>query len=215
MFCAPQAPWQNGTAESLIKSVKKAIVSAIGLQVLTFSELQTIILEAANLVDERPIGIHPNSQEDGTYLCPNELLLGRAMPWAPRGPFRECSILKQRFSFVKSIIDAFWRKWMRDYFPRLIIRQKWHTSKRNLQKNDIVLLQEANQIRGTWNLGKVSEVYPGKDGDVRNVDVKYKLNNNSHDFTTVRRAIQRLVVILPVEEQCSFAGGSVSLCTKY
>ena len=104
---------------------------------------------------------------------------------------------------------------MRDYFPSLIIRQKWHTSKRNLQKNDIVLLQEANQIRGTWNLGKVSEVYPGKDSEVRNVDVKYKLNNNSHDFTTVRRAIQRLVVILPVEEQCSFADGSVSLCTKY
>ena len=144
MFCAPQAPWQNGTAESLIKSVKKAIVSAIGLQVLTFSELQMVILEAANFVNERPIGIHPNSPEDGTYLCPNELLLGRATPWAPRGPFRECSTLKQRFSFVQSIIDAFWRKWMRDYFPSL---------------------------------------YPGKDGDVRNVDVKYKLNNNSHDFT--------------------------------
>ena len=59
----------------------------------------------------------------------------------------------------------------------------------------------SNQIRGCWKLGKVSDVYPGKDGNVRNVDVQYKVNINSPDFNMVRRAVQRLVVILPVEEQ--------------
>ena len=201
VFCSPQAPWQNGTAEALIKSVKRAITTSVGLQIRTLSELQTVLLESANLVNERPIGTHPKSPEDGTYLCPNDLLLGRATSRAPGGPFREYSNLKQRFSFIQSLIDAFWKKWTRDYFPSLIIRQKWHTFKRNLRLNDIVLFQEANQIRCSWKLGRVSEVYPGKDGNVRNVGIKHKLNIDSPGFTTIRRAVQRLVVILPVEEQ--------------
>ena len=154
-----------------------------------------------NLINERPIGTHPKSPEDGTYLCPNDLLLGRATSRVPSGPFREYSNLKQRFSFIQSIIDSFWKKWTQDYFPSLIIRQKWHTCKRNVRVNDIVLFQEANQIRGSWKLGRVSEVYPGKDGNVRNVDVKHKLNVDSQNFTIVRRAVQRLVVVLPAEEQ--------------
>ena len=46
--------------------------------------------------------------------------------------------------------------------------------KRNLKKGDIVLIQDSNQIRGQWKLGKVSEVFPGEDGLVRKVHVTYK-----------------------------------------
>ena len=158
-------------------------------------------MEAASLVNERPIGVHPHSPEDGTYLCPNDLLLGRATSSAPGGPFKEYTNLKQRFLFVQSLIDGFWKKWIRDFFPSLTIRQKWHTAKRNPRVNDIVLIQEANQLRGIWKLGKITNVYPGKDSYVRNVDVVYKLSPNSKEFTLVRRPIQRLVILLPVEEQ--------------
>ena len=48
-FAAPDGPWQNGCSEALIKSAKKAISGAIGSQVLSFSELQTVCVEAANL----------------------------------------------------------------------------------------------------------------------------------------------------------------------
>ena len=47
-----------------------------GLQ--TFSELQTVCFEAANLVNERPIGRHPTSPHDESYLCPSDLLLGHS-----------------------------------------------------------------------------------------------------------------------------------------
>ena len=49
-----------------------------------------------------------------------------------------------------------------------------HTMKRNLKIGDIVLIQDSNQIRGQWKLGKVSEVFPGEDGIVRKVHVTYK-----------------------------------------
>ncbi|XP_033096283.1 uncharacterized protein LOC117100609 [Anneissia japonica] len=59
-FSTPDAPWQNGVAESLVKGIKKgikkAINHAIGEQILTFSELQAVMFEAANLANERTRG---------------------------------------------------------------------------------------------------------------------------------------------------------------
>ena len=56
-FSPADAPWYNGTAESLIKTVKNALSTAIGDQVMSFSELQMCLYEAAQLVNQRPIGI--------------------------------------------------------------------------------------------------------------------------------------------------------------
>ncbi|XP_068674368.1 uncharacterized protein [Montipora foliosa] len=209
IFTSADAPWQNGVTEALIRSVKRAINASIGDSILTFSELQTVLSEVANLLNERPIGRHPTSPDDGTYLCPNDLLLGRATSRVPSGPFDEKANNRQRFTFVQTIISTFWKKWTRDYFPCLIIRQKWHTSQRNMKTGDIVLIQDSNLIRGQWKLGKVSNTYPGTDGKVRKVDVQYK-NLNADEptakykgkgYVTVQRPVQRLILLLPIDEQ--------------
>ena len=51
-FTAEYAPWQNGCSETLVKSVKKPITGAVGNQVLSFPELQTVLFESANLVNK-------------------------------------------------------------------------------------------------------------------------------------------------------------------
>ena len=91
-----------------------------------------------------------------SYLCLNDLLLGRTLPRVPSGPFKQTSNPKHRYEFVQRIIDAFWRKWTRDFFPSLIVSQRWHTARRNVLVGDVVLIQDANQVRGNWKLGIVS-----------------------------------------------------------
>ena len=66
---------------------KKAIMSTLGEQILTHSELLTVMYEIANLLNERPIGKQSKDIDDGAYLCPNDLLLGRATSRAPSDPF--------------------------------------------------------------------------------------------------------------------------------
>jgi hypothetical protein len=39
------APWENGCSEALIKSLKNSLVLAVGQSIMTFSELQTVIIE--------------------------------------------------------------------------------------------------------------------------------------------------------------------------
>jgi len=51
VLSSADAPWQNGVSEALIKSTKRAITAAIGESILTFSELQTVCYETANLLN--------------------------------------------------------------------------------------------------------------------------------------------------------------------
>ena len=200
-FTSPDAPWQNGCAEALVKSAKRAITVAIGSQILTFTEMNTVLYEVANLLNERPIGRHPTALEDGAYLCPNDLLLGRSTNKISGGPFSTATNRYSRYKFVQKIISAFWTKWTRDFFPSLTIWPKWHTSRRSVKVGDIVLIQDSNQIRGNWKMARVTEANPSlRDGFVRNIELQYK-NKGSNNYTTISRPVQRVIVIVPVDEE--------------
>ena len=121
IFITPAAPHQNGCAEALVKSSKRALKSAIGEQVLRPFEL----LEVANLLNQRPIGRIPNDPDDGAYLCPNDLLIGRATSEVPQGPFQETKDPRQRDKFIQQIVNSFWKRWIRDVFPSLVPQKKW------------------------------------------------------------------------------------------
>ena len=204
-FSPADGPWQNGATEALVKTVKQALFLTMSSHRLTFSELLTVFYETANLVNERPIGKHPTEQDDFAYLSPNHLLLGRASNRAPSGPFKEPINYRQRFEFVQSIINDFWKRWIRDFFPSLIVEQKWHVEKRNVRVGDVVIVQDSNILRGEWKLALVRSVVPSDDGKVRRVHVSYKNDNGGRDYhgtnyVTIERPIQKLVVVVPVEE---------------
>ena len=163
-FTTPVPPHQNGCAEALVKSCKVALKKAVGEQRLTPFELYTCLLEVASLVNERPIGRIPNDPDDGSYVCPNDMLLGRATSHVPQGPFRETNNPRQRVEFVQKIVDSFWKRWTRDVFPPLFPRKKWNAEKRNVQIDDFVIVHTQNAIRGNWNIGRIVNVYPGQDG---------------------------------------------------
>ncbi len=73
-------------------------------------------------MNQRPIGRIPNDPDDGPYLCPNDMLLGRATSEIPQGPF----------------------------FPALVPRKKWHVENRNVQVDDVVTVADSNAVRGKW-----------------------------------------------------------------
>ena len=183
-FTTPAAPHQNGCAESLVKSCKIGLKKAIGEQVLTPLELQTCLVEVANLVNQRPIGRIPSDPDDGSYLSPNDMLLGRASSAVPQGPFRHTKNPRHRVEFVQKIVDSF--------FPSLLPRKQWRAEKRNVRVDDFVIVQTSSAIRGTWNVGRVVSVYPGEDGKVRNVKVRTRTGE-------YQRPITKIAVIYPAE----------------
>lgn len=86
------------------------------------------------------------------------------------------------------------------------MRSKWHSSKRNVQVGDIVLVQDPNTIRGVWKLAQVMETMTGRDNIVRTVKLRYKALRAGNNYSGMKdkfmsRSVHRLVVLLPTEEQ--------------
>ena len=100
------------------------------------------------------------------------------------------------------MIDAVWKKWTCNYFASLLERPKWHHARRDMRVGDVVIIQDTSLRRNQWKLGLTTEVFHGSDNKVRRVKIKY-INPNSGSPIEVERPVQRLVIILAVEEYTS------------
>ena len=80
--------------------------------------------------------------------------------------------LRKKWRAVQAISNMFWKRWIGEYLPQLTVRKKWSLKDRNLKKGDLVIVRSSNLPRHHWPLGRISDVYPGKDEIVRSVKVK-------------------------------------------
>ena len=61
------------------------------------------------------------------------------------------------------------------------------------------MIQDSGKVKGKWKLGKVTKAEPSqRDGLVRQVDIQYK-NPESNSYIAITRAVQRVVVVSPVD----------------
>ena len=80
---------------------------------------------------------------------------------------------------------------------------------RNLPVNDIILIHDASLIKGKYTLAIVAETKMSKDGLVHSCKVRYGLPKYTkdskkyvnHQWISLSRSIQRLMLLLSVEEQ--------------
>ena len=101
---------------------------------------------------------------------------------------------------------------MAQNFSSLVPRQKWQVERRNMRKGDVVLISYFGKCRpATYRLGVVVSVVVDEDKLVRTVKVEYSLLSDlsvadrlAYKGVTKKRitvAVQRLCLILPVEER--------------
>ena len=206
------SPWRQGKCEVRIKVLKRLITIAIGSARLTPTELQTVVFEAANLCNERPIGVHKVPKADGTFqvLTPNCLIMGRSLNKVPDDSNLASHLKKSdRYQIIQQVTTDFWKRWTEEVTPESVIRQRWHETGRSLQVGDIVLIHESSPIKGRYTLGIVESVKVSQDGLVRSCVVGYRIPSSRDSIgkysggkkVTVTRSVQRLSLLLPIEEQ--------------
>ncbi|KAL2076334.1 hypothetical protein ACEWY4_028086 [Coilia grayii] len=214
-FHPADAPHRNGAAEAAVKLLKRALMSLGGTTgSLTWGELQTLLYQAANLTNERPIDARAQEQENSIeYLTPNSLILGRASTGGDISGLDLETHSWRRLRAIQIGVDRFWAKWRELAGPNLFIRQKWHRSERNVQVGDLVWVADPNALRSQFRLGRILSVYPDNKGIVRDADIATcagtpasqaggrKKSGSPLPTVVIRRDIRRLVVLLPVEDQ--------------
>lgn len=172
-FNPPGASHHGGIWERLIKSIRQVLCSVLAQQSIDDEGLQTILCEVEAILNSRPLTTVTTEPHDLHPLTPNDLLLLKAKPTLPTGIFDKNDLYtRRRWRQVQYLANIFWRRWTSEYLPLLQERQKWNTKRRNLQPGDIALVVEPKAPRGSWVLGRISEVLPDQKSLVRIVKIK-------------------------------------------
>ena len=193
-FNPPAASHHGGAWESMIRLVRRVLVSVLQQQVLTDEALVTVLCEAEAVLNDRPITRLSEDPNDLEPLTPNHLLTLKRKPILPPGLFDENDqYAKRRWKQAQYIADLFWKRWSKEYLAGLQERQKWNDTKRNLATGDIVLIADATAPRNSWIIGKVIKTFPDRSDVVRSVQIQTKTN-------IIERPVTKLCCILEADQ---------------
>ena len=167
-FIPPSASHMGGSWERMVQTTKRVLKSLLKEQLVSDEVLTTVMSEAVNIVNSRPLTRSSEDVSDPEALTPNHLLHLRPTPSLPPGVFgKENLYCRRAWRQAQYIAGLFWQRWTKEYIPTLLERKKWGTPKENLKVGDLVLLVDVNYSRGEWPTARVVEVMPSSDGFVR------------------------------------------------
>ena len=194
-FSPVQSPHHGGLWEAAVREMKRTMFKILGPNKLPFEHLVTLLHEAEATLNSRPIVPFDTLHEDGCpALTPAHFLVGRSLLTIPEQVETNVKLngLK-RWTLLKTLNAQIQQRWLKEYLHSHHIYYRWKKAERNLQVGDIVGLRESGFSKQRIPMAKVIQVYPGVDGLVRVV----KLYTGKEE---IKRAVQRLVLLLPVDD---------------
>ena len=215
-FVPVGAQHRNGLSEATVKVLKQSLQHALPAGVvLSFSELTTLCAKMSYAINARPLGLgnvsHTSHQDDFiSVVTPNQLLLGRSSDYSPPINYREeDGRWVRRLAYVSTVYDSWWSNWIRQVLPTLVPIRRWRKVKKNLCKDDVVLIEYASPLRDEYRIGRVMKTHPDKSGLVRSVTVAYRkrdIRESIEDYKSKPlveeiMAVQRLSLLVSANEQ--------------
>ena len=68
-----------------------------------------------------------------------------------------------------------------------------------MKVGDVMLIQDANAVRGNWQIGQVQRLHCSNDDACRKVDIRYRVPTKER-CSIMNRAVKNTVILLPVED---------------
>ena len=214
-FVPAGCQYRNGLAENRVKVVKKTLAvmmsKTVDQRMLTYAETEVLMQEAANVVNDRPVGIRGLKDDRLSPLTVNQLLLGRnsdqSCSYDEAGELKDLPTLK---SYSRELLKTWWKSWKEQSLGRLLPfdSKAQATSRRNLEPGDVCQLLYKTKVASHYRLCLVKEITKSQDGLVRTVKVVLRNRRSGKDVVNqhtepaeMEVGVQRLCLILPVTEQ--------------
>jgi len=201
-FNPPNAPHHGGLVEAAVKSAKQRLYAVTKGTELTFEEYGTLFFRIAAVLNSRPVAYRNTVGQGTIIITPAHFLIGRPMTEIPQMDNENVNLsIGHNLQLLREKFFNFWKLWRIDYLAQLQYRNKWQKKKENIKVGQIVIIKDKDDPKPfDWPLGKIIEVYPGKDGLVRVVDVLF-------NGTIKRRDITKLIC-LPIHIEPSSSTGA-------
>ena len=174
------AAWIGSFWERMLRTLKNAIYKIVGRKRLEYFQFISLLSDIQNSINNRPLTYRDT---DVTFepLSPNSFLkLGDSKDFfisdvsgsELQRPSRKdlVRVLEKRDELFTSLKD----QWYSEYLISLreasrdVYQGKWEG---RIKKDDVVLIEAPIKTRPYWQLGRVIETLPGKDGRCRTVRV--------------------------------------------
>ncbi|XP_075157631.1 uncharacterized protein LOC142230898 [Haematobia irritans] len=189
IFNTPQNPSQGGAWERLVQSVKKVLAVELREKSPRLETSRSFLIEAENIVNSRPLTHLPISIDEPEPLTPNHFLLGYTNSTQTPSPYDSKDLcLRKQWKILKSLKDCWWKRWIQEYLPDLTRRTKWCLPSNPISVGSLVYIIDTDVSRSHWEMGRVLQLFPGKDGISRTASVQT-------EGGVMRRPISKLAII--------------------
>jgi hypothetical protein len=171
-FNPPTAAWWGGWWERLIQMVKKLLRRVLGRSALKYEEMCTVLCDVEAVINARPLTYLSEDVKDMTPLTPATFLQNNQSVGVPDLDHLDEVNLTKRYKYQQRLREEMRKRFREEYLGLLILQQSQKKQQRQIRIGDVVLIGCDNKKRLDWPLGRVIEIFPGRDQEVRVVKVK-------------------------------------------
>ena len=159
--------------ERLIGLTKHSLYKSIGRSQLTYNELEEILLDVEINLDNRLL-TYVEDEIQLNVFTPNSMILGRDVRTINFAADSDSDEWTKRQRYVQRCKENACKRWKHEYPAALRERQNFSHKgiTRKVKIGDIVMIKGESKNRGHWKIGKVSQLYTGKDEVVRAVQIQ-------------------------------------------
>ena len=178
----PRSPWMGGHFERLVRTIKASLATAISRKLLSLEEFRTVVIEAENIVNSRPLTYQSDSTRD-VPLTPSQLAWGRDLtlmppllqPGDPLDEDYDAKATRAQYELLSNALERFRKRWHSEYL--LSLREKHNNvcaedPTHHLSVGQFVMVRHENIHRIEWSLGVITAVYPDARGIIRTAEVE-------------------------------------------
>ncbi|XP_037931304.1 uncharacterized protein LOC119666101 [Teleopsis dalmanni] len=107
-------------------------------------------------------------------------------------PYDKKMCLNKQWRIAQNLKNRMWKQWVIQYLPQLWHRPKWYSKAHVLQVDDLVIVSDPALPRSQWQKGRITQVFPAKDGQVRIAEVKTAAGLVRRPATDCRRKLCKI-----------------------
>ncbi len=178
-YTTAHSPWEGGCYEKHISTIKACLRKTIGKNLLSISELRTLVNEAAAVINSRPLTYLGKDMEISQVITPNHFMSLNTHSGPPvldehdnytPNPTSAQDLLR-KWSEAQMYLNPFWEIWRKSYVASL--RERYQVmlphprvqSKPGPQPGHVVIVEGPDHSpRGSWKLGIITRLFMSHDG---------------------------------------------------
>ena len=211
----PRSPWMGRHFERLVRTIKASLATAISRKLLTLEEFTTIVKEAENIVNSRPLTYQYDESRD-VPLSPSKLAWGRDLtlmppllqPGDPLDEDFDAKATRAQYVVLSNALEHFRKQWHTEYL--LSLREK-HLNKcaenptHHLRVGQLVTVRHDNVHHIEWPLGVITATYPDEKGVIRTAEVE----------ECGQRTLRPVTFLVPLELDCHHNDDEIRRSLRY